>query len=37
MVLSKRKNDDIGAKIAMHITASNPLAINKEDIDKNIS
>ena len=28
------KNDDIGNKIAMHITATNPLAINKDDIDK---
>ena len=32
----KGKNDDIGSKIAMHIAASNPLAINKEDIDKTI-
>ena len=30
------KNDSIGNKIAMHIAASNPLAINKNDIDKNI-
>ena len=30
------KNDDIGNKIAMHITATNPLAINKEDIGKDI-
>ena len=30
------KNDSIGNKIAMHIAASNPLAINKDDIDKNI-
>ena len=32
----KDKNEDIGAKIAMHIAASNPLAINKDEIDKNI-
>ena len=30
------KNDDIGVKVAMHITASNPLAIDKEGIKKNI-
>ena len=30
------KNEEIGAKIAMHIAASNPLAINKEDIDKTV-
>ena len=29
-------NDDTGTKLAMHIAASNPLAIEKEDIDKNI-
>ena len=32
----KGKNDEIGTKIAMHIAATNPLAIDKEDIDKNI-
>ena len=32
----KGKNDEIGNKIAMHITASNPLAINKEGIKKEI-
>ena len=32
----KGKNDDIGTKIAMHIAASNPLAIDKENIDKKI-
>ena len=32
----KGKNDGIGNKIAMHITASNPLAINKEGIKKEI-
>ena len=29
-------NKDIGAKIAMHIAASNPLAIDKSEIDKKI-
>jgi len=32
----KGKNDGIGIKIAMHIAASNPLAIDKDDIDKKI-
>jgi Translation elongation factor Ts len=32
----KGKNDDIGNKIAMHITASNPLAIDKDGIKKEI-
>ena len=30
------KNDEIGSKIAMHIAASNPLAIESKEIDKNI-
>ncbi len=30
------KNDEIGSKIAMHIAASNPLAIDKNDISKEI-
>jgi elongation factor Ts len=30
----KEKNEDVGTKIAMHIAASNPLAIDKEGIDK---
>ena len=30
------KNDEIGSKIAMHIAASNPLAIDSKGIDKNI-
>ena len=30
----KGKNDNIGNKIAMHIAASNPLAIDKDDISK---
>ncbi len=32
----KGKNDEIGTKIAMHIAASNPLAINKNEIEKKI-
>jgi elongation factor Ts len=32
----KNMNDNIGTKIAMHIAASNPLAIDKDDIDKKI-
>ena len=34
--ISKDKNNEIGTKIAMHIAASNPLAINKDDISKDI-
>ncbi len=34
--LSKGKNDDIGTKVAMHIAASNPLAINVDGIDKTL-
>ena len=34
--ISKGKNEDIGTKIAMHIAASNPLAINKEGIKKEV-
>jgi elongation factor Ts len=34
--ISKGKNDDIGNKIAMHVAASNPLAIDQESIDKNV-
>ena len=30
------KNEEIGTKIAMHIAASNPLAINKDGIKKEI-
>jgi len=30
------KNDEIGIKIAMHIAAASPLAIEKDNIDKNI-
>ena len=32
----KGKNEDIGTKIAMHIAASNPLAIDKEGIKKEL-
>ncbi|MDA7715273.1 translation elongation factor Ts [Pelagibacteraceae bacterium] len=32
--ISKGKNDDIGTKIAMHIAASNPLALDNDGIDK---
>ncbi len=34
--IQKEKNTDLGTKIAMHIAASNPLAIDKESIDKKI-
>ena len=34
--ITKGKNDEIGSKIAMHIAASNPLAIDKGGIDKAI-
>ena len=34
--VSKENNNDIGNKIAMHIAASNPLAIAKDDIDKTL-
>ena len=32
----KEKNEEIGTKIAMHIAASNPLAIDKDGINKTI-
>jgi len=32
----KGKNDEIGLKLAMHIAASNPLAIDKDGINKSI-
>ena len=32
----KGKNEEIGTKIAMHIAASNPLSIDKDDIDRTI-
>ena len=34
--ITKGKNEEIGTKIAMHIAASNPLAINKDGIKKEI-
>ena len=34
--ITKGVNNEIGTKIAMHIAASNPLAIDKDDIDKSI-
>ena len=34
--IAKGKNEEIGTKIAMHITASNPLSIDKDGIDKTI-
>ena len=34
--VTKEKNDSIGNKIAMHIAASNPLAIDKDGIKKEI-
>ena len=34
--VTKGKNDDIGLKIAMHIAALNPLALDKDDIKKEI-
>ena len=34
--ITKGKNHEIGTKISMHIAASNPLAINKEGIKKEI-
>jgi len=32
----KGKNEDIGTKVAMHIAASNPLAIEKNEIDQTL-
>ena len=34
--ISKESKNEIGTKIAMHIAASNPLAINTDKIDKTI-
>ena len=34
--IEKSKNEDIGTKIAMHIAASNPLAIDQASIKKDI-
>ena len=34
--ISKGKNEDIGVKVAMHIAASNPLAVDSDSISKTI-
>ncbi len=34
--ITKGKNEELGNKLAMHIAASNPLAINSDEIDKDI-
>ena len=34
--ISKGKNDDIGSKISMHIAASNPLAVDKNGVKKEV-
>ena len=34
--IQKEKNEDIGNKVAMHIAALNPLALDKKDINQNI-
>ncbi len=34
--ISKQDNEDIGTKIAMHIAASNPLALDRNDIKKSL-
>ena len=34
--ITKGKNDELGSKLAMHIVASNPLAIDKDGIDPQI-
>ena len=34
--VKKGSNDDIGTKVAMHIAASNPLAIDKDNIDQTV-
>ena len=34
--ITKGKNEELGNKLAMHIAASNPLAINCDEIDKDI-
>jgi len=36
MVLLKEENDELGRDIAMHISASAPLSINEDGVDKNI-
>ena len=34
--ITKGKNEDVGIKVAMHIAASNPLAIDKDEIEKTL-
>ena len=34
--IEKGKNDEIGTKIAMHVAASNPIAIDKDGINKEV-
>jgi elongation factor Ts len=34
--ITKGQNEEIGTKVAMHIAASNPLAVDKMDIDKSV-
>ena len=34
--ITKQQNEEIGTKIAMHIAASNPLAIDRDNIEKSI-
>jgi len=34
--ISKEKNEELGNKLAMHIAASSPLAINSDEIDKSV-
>ena len=36
MVLLKKENDELGRNIAMHISASAPLSINEDGVDKNV-
>ena len=36
MVLLKQENDELGRDIAMHISASAPLSINEDGVDKNV-
>ena len=36
MVLLKEENDELGRNIAMHISASAPLSINEDGVDKNV-
>ena len=34
--VKKGKNEEIGSKIAMHVAASNPLAISSDEFDKKV-